>query len=29
MILAHINISPQLLIKVIASKLRMWEEAHP
>ena len=29
MILAHININPELLMKLVASKVRMWEEAHP
>ena len=29
MILAHININPELLMKLVASKLSMWEEAHP
>ena len=29
MILTRINISTELLIKLVASKLRMWVEAHP
>ena len=29
MILTYININPELLIKLIASKLRMSTEAHP
>ena len=29
MILTHINIHPELLIKEVAIKLRMWVEAHP
>ena len=29
MILTHININPELLIKLVASKLGMWAEAHP
>ena len=29
MILTHVDISPELLIKLVASKLRMCEEAHP
>ena len=28
MILTHININPELLIKLVASKLKMWAEAH-
>ena len=27
MILTHININPELLIELVASKLRMWAEA--
>ena len=27
MILTHININPKLLMKLVASKLRMWAEA--
>ena len=29
MILTHININPELLIKLVASMLRMWAEADP
>ena len=29
MTLTHININPELLIKLVASKLRMWVEAYP
>ena len=29
MILTHLNINPELLIKLVASKLRMWAETHP
>ena len=29
MILKYINISPEILIKLAASKLRMWAEGHP
>ena len=29
MILTHINVNQELLIKPVASKLRMWAEAHP
>ena len=29
MILTHIHINPELLIRLVASKLRMWAEAHP
>ena len=29
MILTHININSELLIKLIVSKLRIWAEAHP
>ena len=28
MILTHINIIPELLIKLIASKPKIWAEAH-
>ena len=28
MILTYINIIPELLIKLVASKLRIWAEAH-
>ena len=28
MILTHINISPELLINPVASKIRMWVEVH-
>ena len=29
MILTDVNINPELLIKLVASKLRMWGETHP
>ena len=29
MILTQRNINPELLIKLVASKLRIWAEAHP
>ena len=29
MILTHININLELLLKLVASKLRIWAEAHP
>ena len=29
MILSKINVNPELLFKLVASKLRMWAEAHP
>ena len=29
MILTHININPESLIKLVAGKLKMWTEAHP
>ena len=28
MILSHKNINPELMIKLVPSKLRMWAEAH-
>ena len=29
MILTHINISTEILIELVISKLRMWAEAYP
>ena len=29
MILTHININLELVIKLVASKLRVWADAHP
>ena len=29
MILSDLNINPELLIKLVANKLRMWGETHP
>ena len=29
MVFAHINVSAELLIKLVASKLKMWAEANP
>ena len=29
MILTYLNINPELLIKLVASNLSMWGEAHP
>ena len=29
MILMHININPELIIKLVTSELKMWAEAHP
>ena len=29
MILSHINVNPEILIKLVVNKLRMWAETHP
>ena len=29
MVFTHINVSAELLIKLVASKLKMWAEAYP